>query len=98
MDISRKLKALRELNNYSINKVSKESGVAQSYISDLENGKSNPTIEKLEKIITVYNTTLAEFFNEDEFLDKDTKILIENIKELNKDKIDLLNRLINAMK
>ncbi|WP_368490741.1 helix-turn-helix domain-containing protein [Clostridium sp. BJN0013] len=100
MNIGKKIKSLRLLNNYSTTKLSKEAGIAQSYLSDIESGKSNPTIEKLSKILDVFNISLAEFFTEDEniVLPREFKELLKDIKNLSPEQIQLLSQLVKNMK
>lgn len=48
--LPRVLRHLRESAGHSIYTLAKESGLSRAYISKLENGKSNPTLESLKKI------------------------------------------------
>lgn len=65
MEYGKRLKQLREAKEFSIYKLSKDSDISQGHISDLENGKNQPTIETLKKLLTPMGITLSEFFNED---------------------------------
>ncbi len=65
MEYGKRLKQLREAKEYSIYRLSKDSDISQGHISDLENGKNQPTIETLKKLLTPMGITLSEFFNED---------------------------------
>ncbi len=65
MEYGKRLKQLREPKEYSIYRLSKDSDISQGHISDLENGKNQPTIETLKKLLTPMGITLSEFFNED---------------------------------
>lgn len=65
MEYSKRLKQLREAKEFSIYRLSKDSDISQGHISDLENGKNQPTIETLKKLLTPMGITLSEFFNED---------------------------------
>lgn len=56
----------KEHAKISINKLSKISGVSLGYLSDLENNKMNPTMEKLQQIATALNVTVDEFFKEND--------------------------------
>ncbi len=44
----------------------------RSYIASIENGQRNVSIVNIEKISTALNTTIKEFFNNNEF-NKHTK-------------------------
>lgn len=70
-------------------KVSKETGVAQSTLSDWKTGKSEPKIEKLQKIANYFGVSVNYFYNEEEnneayYLDNETKEIAQQIFE-NKD-------------
>jgi transcriptional regulator with XRE-family HTH domain len=62
-----KVKLLREQKGISIEHLASISNVDRNYISDIERGKRNVSIEIIEKIITALDTDLASFFNEKEF-------------------------------
>lgn len=50
MEYGKRLKQLREAKEFSIYRLSKDSDISQGHISDLENGKNQPTIETLNKL------------------------------------------------
>lgn len=55
------LKKLREEKGFSITTLSKRSGVSQPYISQLENGKRNPSPEILKKLAPSFEMNLLAF-------------------------------------
>jgi transcriptional regulator with XRE-family HTH domain len=64
MKISERLKQLRTLHGLKLREVSKKTGLSLSYISDLERGRQNPSLETCQKLATVYKITLSEMFVE----------------------------------
>jgi len=62
-----KVKTLREEKGFSIEQLANESNVDRNYISDIEKGKRNASIEIIEKVITGLDTDLATFFNDKSF-------------------------------
>lgn len=62
-----KVKQLREEKGLSIEQLANISNVDRNYISDIEKGKRNVSIEIIEKIITALDTDLASFFNDNGF-------------------------------
>lgn len=60
MKLPEKIKAIRENKQLSKNQLAKLAGISQSYISDLEAGKKNPTIEVLEKICEALGITIID--------------------------------------
>jgi transcriptional regulator with XRE-family HTH domain len=59
-----KVKELREQKGFSIEFLANISNVDRTYISDIEKGKRNVSIEIMEKIILALETDFATFFNE----------------------------------
>jgi len=61
MDIGARLRAARDAIGYTIEKVSQESEIGQSSISDFENSKREPRFSQLSKLADVYKRRI-EFF------------------------------------
>ncbi|PZX95052.1 transcriptional regulator [Flavobacterium aquariorum] len=59
-----KVKELREQKGFSIEFLANISNVDRTYISDIEKGKRNVSIEIIEKIILALDSDFATFFNE----------------------------------
>jgi transcriptional regulator with XRE-family HTH domain len=59
-----KVKQLREEKGFSIEYLANISNVDRTYISDIEKGKRNVSIEIMEKIILALDTDFIEFFND----------------------------------
>ncbi len=62
MKISERLKQLRKLHGLKLREVSQKTGLSLSYVSDLERGRQNPSLETCQKLATVYKVTLSEMF------------------------------------
>jgi len=62
-----KVKELREQKGYSIEYLANISNVDRNYISDIEKGQRNVSIEIIEKIITALDTDFGAFFNDKDF-------------------------------
>ncbi len=63
----KKINQLRVQKGFSIEHLANISNVDRNYISDIEKGKRNVSIEITEKIISALNTDFAEFFNDEIF-------------------------------
>lgn len=59
-----KVKLLREEKSISIEHLANISNVDRNYISDIEKGKRNVSIEIMEKIIIALDFDLTTFFND----------------------------------
>lgn len=100
MDYGTRLKKLREAKGISIYKLAQESGLSQGHISDLENGKNQPTIETLQRLLTPMGISLPEFFNEDgevSVLNDREKELVSSYRTLPDDKAELFLQLGKAL-
>lgn len=62
-----KVKALREEKGFSIEQLANVSNVDRNYISDIEKGKRNASIEIIEKVITGLESDFATFFSDKSF-------------------------------
>lgn len=62
-----KVKELREQKGYSIEYLANISNVDRNYISDIEKGQRNVSIEIIEKIITALDSDFGTFFNDNNF-------------------------------
>lgn len=85
MDISKRLKEIRENKKISIYKLSQESQVSESHIRNLERGVKNTTVETLEMLVKHLNMTMSEFFNENNdvtYLTPSEKILLDYYRTL----------------
>ena len=65
MEISKKLKLMRKENNLTLKELSTKSGISISFISDIENGRRNPSIEKLKILAHALDIPAREFLKEE---------------------------------
>lgn len=65
MDVLARIKQLLDERNWSIYKLSKTSGVAQSTLSNMFSRNNLPTIGTLEDICSGFGITLSQFFSTD---------------------------------
>ena len=64
--IGKNIKKIRLNNNLTLQKLAEESGLTRSLISQIENGKANPSINTLKKLARTLNVSIGSFFNEDD--------------------------------
>ncbi|QXE19977.1 helix-turn-helix domain-containing protein [Clostridium sp. 001] len=65
MKLSAKLRELRNTNNLTLKELSKKSGISVSFISDIENGRRNPSIETLKSLANALGISADEFLKTD---------------------------------
>ncbi|WP_233852447.1 helix-turn-helix domain-containing protein [Paraburkholderia sp. HD33-4] len=63
--IARRVKALRDAQNWSLDALAERSKVSRSNISLIERGQSSPTATVLDKLATALNVPLASLFEHD---------------------------------
>jgi transcriptional regulator with XRE-family HTH domain len=66
MVISERLKRLREAQNLSQGDIQARTGLFRCYLSRLENGRTVPSIETLEKLARALDVPLHQLFTDDE--------------------------------
>lgn len=110
--VGENIRRVRNDKKISINKLSKLSGVALGFLSDIENGKTNPSIPTLTKIAKVLDVPVSEFFrgepfkplrpiNLDEVVehsDKVTEAIIEALKTATEDQKKKILDIIGIIK
>ncbi|MEK4250354.1 helix-turn-helix domain-containing protein [Paenibacillus sp. FSL W7-1287] len=67
MEISKKtvgdvIRTVRKLRNYTIEELAYLSGLHSTHIGKIERGEISPSIENLDKIVTVLDLNLVDFF------------------------------------
>lgn len=66
MVISERLKRLREAQNLSQGDIQERTGLFRCYLSRVENGRTVPSIETLEKLARALDVPLHQLFTDDE--------------------------------
>jgi len=67
LKIGQRIKELRKALNLSQKAKALKSEIDRTYMTDVENGRRNVSIEILEKIISALKVSFTEFFNAKEF-------------------------------
>lgn len=67
LKIGQRIKYLRKELGLSQESLAYEAEVDRTYVTDVENGRRNVSIEILEKLVKALNVSIAEFFNAKEF-------------------------------
>lgn len=60
--IGQKLRQLRKDKNYTYRKLAQMTGISSGFICDIEHGRSNPSLETLDKFAVAFNISPKEFF------------------------------------
>ena len=77
MNLSQKIRQLREEKELSLNKLAEIAGISKAYLSQLENNVSKqPSAEILFKIATALGTTIADL------LEKPVRVYSDDFQEV----------------
>ena len=72
----KRLKELREIRGLSLSELAAQSGVANSYISNMERDKmTNPSLEVMTKIASVLDITPQLLISQDKDVNKEQSVL-----------------------
>ena len=82
MDVGLRIKELRELKGYSVNKLANMAGVSQSYLRDIEFGNKNPTISFLSLLCEQLGISLKDFFNDSSEISFYNEPLLQKIYQM----------------
>ncbi|MGN2368916.1 helix-turn-helix domain-containing protein [Clostridium cagae] len=65
MSLGENIRNIRKNKRYSMMKINELTGLSKSTISDLENDKSSPTSETLQKLANALDVSISDFFDSD---------------------------------
>ncbi len=81
MNVLKKINKLRIDRNWSIYRLSSESGIPISTITNMFNRETLPSISTLELLCNAFGISLSEFFEEDEIKKDNSELLSELCKK-----------------
>ena len=64
MNVGERIKELREMKGFTVNKLANLAGISQSYLRDVELGNKNPTVETLSYFCDALGVSLKDFFDD----------------------------------
>lgn len=64
MNVGERIKQLRKQNNLTLRELSQKADISVSFLSDIENGRSKPSLEKLKYISEALGTTISYLLGE----------------------------------
>lgn len=67
LKVGQRIKVLRKDIDLSQEALALKAEVDRTYVTDVENGRRNVSVEILERLIKALNVSIAEFFNAKEF-------------------------------
>ena len=82
--IGETLRLLRVFNDYTTIEMAKKIGLSQSYISELENGKKQPSLEIIEKYASTFDMKPSTLLLFSEAIETDERSLRDNKQRIAK--------------
>jgi len=64
MNVGERIKQLRKEKNLTLRELSQKADISISFLSDIENGRSNPSLERLKDIAEALGTTVSYLLGE----------------------------------
>lgn len=97
MDIGKRIKNIRLSKEINASRLANKAFISQSYLSDIETGKSTPSLDKLFTICEALDISLSEFFGDIPELPVDIIRLVENAQKLDEEEVKLLSDFIELI-
>jgi len=95
-----RLRTLRKLSGMTTNELAEKIGSSSGYISDIEGGRTLPSLQKLNQICSALSISLADFFATAQNvkpLHPRLRELAEAAGQLNPDMLSLARRLLDDL-
>lgn len=97
MEIGKRIRNLRLSKDLSINALAKKAYISRTYLSDIENGRTAPSLDKLTLICDALDVSLSEFFGSVPELPAEIIKLIESAQKLTDEEIKLLANFLEVI-
>lgn len=100
MNISQNFKELRIKKGVSIYQLSKQSDISETYIRRIEQGINQPSIQVLQALLPELQTTISEFFYEENISNDYSpleKSLIKEFRMLSEEKSEAIHAMVKLL-
>ena len=67
LKVGQRIKELRKIILLSQESLANKADVDRTYVTDVENGRRNVSVEILDRLINALDVTVSEFFNSKDF-------------------------------
>lgn len=100
VNVLERIEALMKQRNWSVYRLSKESGLSQSTLSHVFRKDSEPTISTLETICKTFGISLSQFFSDSNFvsLTEEQQDILNRWSKLSEEQKRLVIAMIENMK
>ena len=78
MKVGTRIKGLRKEKKITLKELAEKTDISISFLSDIENQRSNPSLERLEEIAKALNTTIAYLMGETPTVDDELLVVLSD--------------------
>lgn len=97
MNIGKRVRNLRNSKGLNVTELANKAFISQSYLSDIETGRTAPSLDKLNIICNTLGISLSEFFGKIPELPAEIIRLVENVQKLEEHEVKLLSNFLEAI-
>lgn len=97
MNIGGRIRNLRKAKGLNVTELANKSFISQSYLSDIENGRTAPSLDKLNIICGSLDISLSEFFGGTSELPANLIRLLKNAEKLTENEVELLSNFLEKI-
>ncbi|WP_449355171.1 helix-turn-helix domain-containing protein [Virgibacillus natechei] len=97
MDIGKRIRNLRIAKDLNVTELANKAYISQSYLSDIEKGRTAPSLDKLKIICDTLGVSLGEFFGVVPGLPAELIRLVENAQKLTENEVKLLSDFLEEL-
>lgn len=97
MNIGKRIRDLRNAKGMKVTELARKAYISQPYLSDIEKGRTTPSIDKLTSLCKALNISLGDFFGQTPGLSPDLLSLIESAKRLTPEQQRALQNFIDTL-
>ena len=97
--IGSRIQEIRNKKGITLDQLSEKVGISSKYLSSIERGKENPTLNTILKLAQSLDVMPDEFFTHLEIEDpaKRKSMIIEMLNEADEDKLKLAHKVLSVM-
>ena len=97
MNIGEKIKVLRLQKNMTVNKLTTQAGISQSFLRDIELGNKKPSVEILSCICDALQISMKDFFDDAAIKSISDDPLVQRIYQMSTKQRDALLIFLNTL-
>lgn len=97
LEIGTRIKELRISKGLKVIELAQKAHISQPYLSDIERGRTTPSLDTLASICEALDITLGEFFGYSPDMPPDLRRLLETARDLTPEQRAALQRFLETM-